>query len=59
MFSRRQKGQSTVEYMLVISVIVIAIVGAAWEFVPWFNQAMEGLGDGAETVYTKGTITSP
>ena len=36
-------GQTGTEYMLVISVIVIAVVGAAYGFVPSFRAGVEGL----------------
>ena len=35
----REEGQSTVEYMLLISVIVIAIVAAAYVFIDPFKRA--------------------
>ena len=53
-----RSGQGTVEYMLVISVIVIAMVAALWAFAPDWNEAMSDLADGAETVYTRGTIAN-
>jgi Flp pilus assembly pilin Flp len=34
-----EEGQSTVEYMLLISVIVIAIVAAAYVFIEPFSRA--------------------
>ena len=50
-------GQSTVEYMLVIAVIVIAIVSAGFMLAPGFQHSMARLGDRAETVYTDASIT--
>lgn len=38
-----RRGQSTVEYMMLISVIVLAIVAAAYVFVPTFQKGVEGL----------------
>jgi hypothetical protein len=46
----------TVEYNLVIAVLVVAIVAAAWWFTPTFVQAMTDLADRAETVYTTGRL---
>ncbi len=39
-----EEGQSTVEYMLLISVIVIAIVAAAYVFIEPFKQGVLDLG---------------
>ena len=41
---RKRSGQSTVEYMLLISVVVIAIVAAAYVFIPYFQEGTEELG---------------
>ena len=41
---RDEEGQSTVEYMLLISVIVIAIVAAAYVFIEPFKQGVLDLG---------------
>ena len=40
----RTRGQSGSEYMLVISVVTLAIVGAAYAFVPSFREGTEVLG---------------
>ena len=40
---RLQRGQSTTEYMLLISVIVIAVVAAAYIFVPDFQTGVDSL----------------
>ena len=42
-FIFEEEGQSTVEYMLLISVIVIAIVAAAYIFMPTFQSGVEAL----------------
>ena len=47
MFRKSRSGQSTVEYMLLISVVVIAIVAAAYVFLDPFQSGVEELG-GAE-----------
>ena len=49
-------GQTTVEYALVIAVLAIALVAAAWALVPLFVPAMQRLGDRAGTVYTTGDL---
>lgn len=41
---RRQLGQSGTEYMMVISVVTIAVVGAAFAFVPQFREGTTALG---------------
>ena len=43
-FVQEEEGQSTVEYMLLISVVVIAIVAAAYVFLPFFQEGTEELG---------------
>jgi uncharacterized protein (UPF0333 family) len=50
-------GQSTVEYMLVAAVIVVAVVAAGWVFAPGWIESMTSLGERAETAYTDATIT--
>ncbi len=42
-FVREEEGQSTVEYMLLISVIVIAIVAGAYVFVGTFRSGVDTL----------------
>lgn len=39
-----EDGQTATEYMLIISVVVIAVVGAAYAFVPAFQQGVAQLG---------------
>ncbi len=41
---RKRSGQSTVEYMMLISVVVIAIVAAAYVFIPYFQEGTEEAG---------------
>jgi len=47
-------GQSTVEYMLLISVIVIAMVAAAYVFVPVFKQGVEDLAGDVKMILSDG-----
>lgn len=50
-------GQATTEYMLVISVLVIAMVYVFWDgLVTPFNTAMEDIGEGAKSVYASGDL---
>ena len=53
---RAKSGQSTVETLLLISVIVVAIVAASWVLTgdpggEGITNAMSEFGDGAATVY--------
>lgn len=40
----RHRGQTATEYMMVISVVVIAVVGAAYAFLPTFETGVNELG---------------
>lgn len=51
-----ERGQSTVEYMLLISVIVIAMVAAAYAFVPVFKQGVEDLAGDVKKILSDGKI---
>lgn len=51
-----EDGQSTVEYMLLISVIVIAIVAAAYVFVPTFQKGVEDLANDVRKILSTGKI---
>lgn len=51
-----EDGQSTVEYMLLISVIVIALVAAAWVFVPQFQDGVKDLGMDVKKMLSTGKI---
>lgn len=53
---RRAEGQTGTEYMLVISVIVIAVVGAAYAFVPQFEEGVNELGRDVSQVLATGDI---
>ena len=43
--TRNRSGQTTTEYMILISVIVIAVVAAAYVFIPSFKEGVRALGD--------------
>lgn len=53
---REEEGQSTVEYMLLISVIVIAIVAAAYVFVPTFEAGVNDLANDVKKILSDGKI---
>jgi uncharacterized protein (UPF0333 family) len=53
---RSRSGQSTVEYMLLISVVVIAIVAAAYVFLPFFQEGVEDLGNDISKTLGTGDI---
>lgn len=49
-------GQSTVEYLLLISVIVIAVVAAAYVFVPTFQSGVTSLAQDVQSMLDSGKI---
>jgi len=51
-----RRGQSTVEWALMLSVLVIAIVAASYAMVPSFRKAMEGAGSQMAALYTSGDL---
>ena len=51
-----EEGQSTVEYMLLISVIVIAMVGAAYVFIPTFQKGVADLAGDVRKILSTGKI---
>ena len=53
---RDEEGQSTVEYMLLISVIVIAIVAAAYVFIDPFRQGVLDLAKDIKKILSDGKI---
>jgi uncharacterized protein (UPF0333 family) len=55
---KSRSGQSTVEYMLLISVVVIAIVAAAYVFLDPFKSGVEELGNEVSTTLSTGNIRS-
>lgn len=57
-FVREESGQATVEYMLLISVIVIAIVAAAYVFIKPFQQGVEKLAADVSSILDSGKIGS-
>jgi Flp pilus assembly pilin Flp len=57
-FIRDEQGQSTVEYMLLISVIVIAIVAAAYVFLEPFQKGVQELAKDVSSMLATGKIGS-
>ena len=52
---RGRRGQATVEYALLIAVLVIAVAGAAWALLPLWGDGLDGLSDDAEEVLGGGS----
>ena len=52
----KRRGQSTVEWSLVVAVLCIAAVAAAYAFIPTFRTAMDGARTGMARVYTSGDL---
>jgi Flp pilus assembly pilin Flp len=57
-FIRGEEGQTATEYMLIISVIVIAVVAAAYTFVPTFQQGVAKLAGDVASILGTGKIGS-
>ncbi len=53
---RDEEGQSTVEYMLLISVIVIAIVAASYVFIDPFKAGVQNLAEDIKKILSDGKI---
>lgn len=52
----RRAGQTATEYMLIISVIVIAVVAAAYIFMPAFQSGVQALSTDVSTILDTGKI---
>ncbi|WP_031388453.1 hypothetical protein [Desulfonatronum thiodismutans] len=50
-----ESGQGATEYMLIIGVIVIAIIAAAYVFVEPFQEGVENLGNRIKAALSGGT----
>ena len=55
-FLHDETGQTATEYMLIISVVVIAVVAAAYTFVPTFRQGVADLAMDVSTILDGGCI---
>lgn len=53
-----RRGQATTEWMVLVSVIVVAVVAVGWLLAETFEDDMADLGDRATTVYTTGDLGS-
>ena len=53
---RKSRGQTATEYMLIISVVVIAVVAAAFAFVPAFSEGVVALGENVKNILDIGCI---
>ena len=53
-----EEGQTATEYMLIISVIVIAVVAAAYTFVPTFQEGVQALANDVKSILDTGKIGS-
>lgn len=55
-FLNDEAGQTATEYMLILSVVVIAIVAGAYEFSPTFQTGTQGLAQDVAQIATTGMI---
>jgi Flp pilus assembly pilin Flp len=55
-FLHNETGQTATEYMLIISVVVIAVVAAAYVFVPTFGSGVQDLSKDVSTILKGGCI---
>jgi len=51
-----EAGQTATEYMLIVSVVVIAVVAAGYEFVPTFQEGVQALATDVSTILDGGCI---
>lgn len=49
-----KRGQSTVESMLLVSVVVVGLALAAYAFIPGFQAGVRGLGDDVGDLFGQG-----
>ncbi len=47
------------EWALLLSVLVVAVVAASYAFVPGVSKAMKDAGDAMATLYTTGDVARP
>jgi pilus assembly protein Flp/PilA len=52
---KEEDGQGATEYMLIIGVIVIAVIAAAYVFIEPFQDGVEALGDRIKAALSGGT----
>ena len=51
-----EQGQTSTEYMILVSVVVIAILSAAYTFVPSFESGVQSLGADVQSILDVGTV---
>lgn len=51
-----ESGQAGVEYMALVSVVVIAVVSAAWTFAPSFREGVDSLASDVASILDTGEI---
>ena len=52
----KRRGQSTIEWSLVVAVLCVAAIAAAYTFLPTFREAMDDARQGMAGVYTSGDL---
>ena len=52
--TRMRRAQSTVEYMLILAVMSVALVAAAYAMIPDFRAGIGELGDYVENLFAEG-----
>ena len=55
-FVSEEEGQTATEYMLIISVIVVAVVAAAYLFLEPFKKGVQDLANDVKTILKSGKI---
>lgn len=55
-FIQEEEGQTATEYMLIVSVIVVAVVAAAYVFIEPFQKGVQNLANDVKTVLSGGFI---
>ena len=56
-FLKDERGQTATEYMLVISVVVVAVVAASYVFIDPFRQGVQQLANDVSTILDTGCIS--
>lgn len=52
---RFRSGQATTEYMLLVAVLIIGLLVAAYAFLPGFSEGVDGLGSDVQGLFSSGT----
>lgn len=51
-----RRGQATTEWVVLLSVLVVAVIATGWLLASTFTRDMAGLSDRAATVYASGDL---